>query len=166
MSIFTGAVTLLLLAGGVRSGERRPVPLYTNDDLARIAVARGEPADAPATTAPTPPRPPRPERTDAADETKTEAYWRARARRLEEKLEPLRDALADLQLQLAEARRSERARSASTSSRSPRTRPTGEGGGESRLVARITRLEARIREAELRLEDDARRAGALPGWLR
>lgn len=165
MSIFTGAVTLLLLAGGALTGERRPVPLYTNDDLARIAASRGDTEVTPAPTAP----PPRPARAEAPDETKTEGYWRARARRLEEKLEPLRDQLAELQLQLADTRRAEHARSASPSSpssRSPRARPAGEGGGEARLLARIARLEARIREAGLRLEDDARRAGALPGWLR
>src|SRR5688572_19119876 len=78
MSIVTGAVTLILLAAGARAGERRPVPLYTNDDLARIAAGRGDAESTPAPTAP----PPRPARAEAPDETKTEAYWRARARRL------------------------------------------------------------------------------------
>ena len=38
-----------------------------------------------------------------------------------------------------------------------------------RIVSLETRrraLEVRAREAELRLEERARRAGALPGWLR
>lgn len=160
MSILLGIGTLVLLASGTARDERPRAPLYTNDDLARVSPRRTETgvASVPATLpAASPPRP------ELLDETKTEGYWRARARRLQERLEPLRDQLGDLRVRLAEKRRSSRAR---PPARSPaRSRPQDDAG-DARLESQIARLEARIREAESRLEDDARRAGALPGWLR
>lgn len=160
MSILVGIGTLILLAGGAARHERPRVPLYTNDDLARVSPHRPDTgvASVPATppsASPTRPEPP--------DETKTESYWRTRARRLQERLEPLRDQLADLRLRLAEKRRPSRRRPPARSQ--ARSRPSDDAG-DALLESQIARLEARIRDAESRLEDDARRAGALPGWLR
>jgi hypothetical protein len=107
------------------------------------------------------PRPDTPRHRPAApDESKTEAYWRARARRLEERLEPVRDRLLEVKDRLEERRRAARRRPLAA-----RPRPSDDAG-EALLLRQIERLERRIRDAEGRLADDARRAGALPGWLR
>ena len=117
-----------------RDDEKKPVPLYTNDDLRRVAPYRDEtgvsstPAEAPA-VAPAP----------AKSRARGEDYWRGEADRLRDRLRPLRERAAELRFSL------------------PRI-----VAGERRLRA----LDERIREAESRLEDRARREGALPGWLR
>ena len=160
MSTLVVIGTALLLAGGAPHDGKRPVPLYTNEDLARVSPRRGDGGPVPdPVSVPAAPEA-RPDRKEPVDETKTERYWRARARKLEDKLEPLRDQLAEARAQLAEKREEARERRFAGKTK------TGGGGGEARLGGRITRLEARIREAEARLADDARRAGALPGWLR
>jgi hypothetical protein len=149
--------TALLLAGPA-GGERRPVPLYTNDDLARVSPRRGETGvDSVPFVAPA--EPPR-GRAATPGETKTEAYWRARARRLEERLEPVRERLQEARERLEEKRRAARRQPLGA-----RARPA-DAGGETLLRRQIERLEQRIRDAEGRLADEARRAGALPGWLR
>jgi len=128
--------------------EKKPVPLYTNEDLRRMAPYRDEtgvnstPAAAPA-VAPTP----------AKSRARGEDYWRREADRLRDRLRPLRERAADLRFTLEERRRQ------------PGVRPYS----DPRIVAgerRLRALDERIREAESRLEDRARREGALPGWLR
>ena len=128
--------------------EKKPVPLYTNDDLRRVAPYRDEtgvsstPAEAPA-VAPAP----------AKSRARGEDYWRGEADRLRDRLRPLRERAAELRFSLEERRRQ------------PGVRPYS----DARIVAgerRLRALDERIREAESRLEDRARREGALPGWLR
>jgi DNA repair exonuclease SbcCD ATPase subunit len=95
------------------------------------------------------------ERSAAPDKArgKDEAYWRREWERLRERVQPLRDRAEDLRTQIEERRRV------------PGVRPYSDARVES-LQRRLAALEARIRDAEDRLHERARRAGALPGWLR
>lgn len=129
--------------------KRRPVPVYTNDDLERVSPLRGQtgasstPAER-ALAAPGPAERPR---------GRGEEYWRREARRLREKLDPLRQRAEDLRARIAERRRRPGVR--------PYTDPQVQADER-----RLALLESRIRGLESGLEDRARREGALPGWLR
>ena len=72
---------------------------------------------------------------------------------MRQRVEPWRDAAADLRVDIA-------ARQAAPGVR-PYTDPKVRA-----LQRRLEALEARIRDAEDRFEERARRARALPGWLR
>src|SRR5688572_14163197 len=118
-----------------RDDEKKRVPLYTNDDLRRVAPYRDEtgvsstPAAAPA-VAPVP----------AKSGARGEDYWRREADRLRDRLRPLRERAADLRFTLEERRRQ------------PGVRPYS----DPRIVAgerRLRALDERIREAESRLEE-------------
>ena len=127
---------------------------YTNDDLARYAHLRAEePADEPAPARSRSRRPAREGATPAAASTRGEAYWRREAERTEDTVRRLREQAGDLAEKVSDLRRQ------------PGVMPYS----DPRIVRLETRrraIEERAREAELRLEERARRAGALPGWLR
>ena len=134
--------------GGARS--------YTNDDLERYAHLRTEaPADVvddgPTRGRTRSPRAPR----EAApgSPARGEAFWRREADRTAEVVRRLRDQAADLAEKVADLRRE------------PGVLPYSDPRIV-RLEARRRALEERARDAEARLEERARRAGALPGWLR
>ena len=135
---------LLLTAPGQ---EKKPVaPLYTNDDLERVApfknqtgVASVPPVEG-ARAAPAAPR------------GRGEVYWRREATQVRQQVRRLEAQAAALRSRME----------------AERTRPR-----RSRTGARGPDLEARLRAlglAALALEDElmdrARRDGALPGWLR
>jgi hypothetical protein len=140
-----------LLAAAVEAADERRAPsrVYTNDDLARVSVrgsaAAPEPPAIPPSPAPAEPRP--------ANEGRRESYWRAEAERVRRRVEPWRDQVADLRTEIG-------ARQAA-----PGVRPYTDPQVKAKQ-RKLASLEARIREAEDRLEESARRAGALPGWLR
>lgn len=141
----------LLGAAAAAAGERRaPAPVYTNEDLARVSGRRGETGveSRPAAAAPT-------ESAAAAGpaEGGGESYWRGEAARLRRRVEPWRDAAADLRAEIA------------TRQAAPGVRPYTDPQVRA-WQRRLEALEARIRDAEDRFEERARRAGALPGWLR
>jgi hypothetical protein len=133
---------------------------YTNDDLERYAHLRTEqPADVVEEDAPRPARsrsrrPPR-ESTAAATgaSARGEAYWRREAERTEDAVRRLRAQAADVAEKVSDLRRQ------------PGVLPYSDPRVV-RMEARRLALEERAREAESRLEARARRAGALPGWLR
>jgi len=150
-SRFLRAAGVCLLGAAAAADERRaPARVYTNDDLARVSSRRGEtgvesqPAAAPPAVSPA-----------AADGAggRGESYWRGEAARVRQRVEPWRDAAADLRVDIA-------ARQAAPGVR-PYTDPQVRA-----WQRRLEALEARIRDAEDRFEERARRAGALPGWLR
>lgn len=162
-SALTGAclgVCLTLVRPCGSEEEKKPAPVYTNEDLDRVAPFRDEtgvnskpaarltdPAGVPAESAS--------RRGDAASDKRrsAEEYWRREADRVRGRLQPARDRAAELRLKIEERRRQPGVR--------PYTDP--------RILAdqrRLEGLEQRIREAESRFEDRARRQGALPGWLR
>jgi hypothetical protein len=131
---------------------------YTNDDLERYAHLRTEePGDVPDEPTAVRPRPRAGARASAAPAaaaaTRGEAYWRREAERTTETVRRLREQAADLAEKVADLRRE------------PGVMPYS----DPRIVRLETRrraIEERAREAESRLEERARRAGALPGWLR
>jgi hypothetical protein len=133
--------------------EKQAVPTYTNEDLARVAPYRhqtgalSEPA-ASFSEAGAGSR-------DAADDHRAqqERYWRREAQKLRNRLRPVREQVDDLRLRIEERRRQPGVR--------PFTDPT--------ILAWERKLESltrKIRDWERRFEQRARRARALPGWLR
>jgi predicted nucleic acid-binding Zn-ribbon protein len=82
-----------------------------------------------------------------------EEYWRREAEKVRDRVRPLQEK-ADL----LRARISDR-------QRKPGVRPFSDPGVRA-LQDELGRLLQRAREIEEGLEDRARRAGALPGWLR
>jgi hypothetical protein len=141
------------LAIGASSGtaeERPPVPLYTNDDLERVRPFREQTGvtSQPATAAAEPSREPASERPGRG-----ESHWRREAERLDDRLRPLRARVTDLRRRIDERWSAPDVRTLS----------------DPRLAAwqrDLAETEATIRELEARFEERARRAGALPGWLR
>jgi len=127
---------------------KKPVPLYTNDDLQRVSPFRDQTGvnSKPAAGGGEAPASPR--------RARGEEYWRREAERLHDRLRPLRERAAELRLRIEERRR-----------QPPRR---GMAGDPQRVTMerRVRLLEERIREAESRFEDRARRERALPGWLR
>jgi hypothetical protein len=147
------------------SDEKRPVRVYTNEDLDRVHPYRDqtgvESKPAYATTGTERAGTPRQElggggataRRKRRSAEGDEEQWRRSAEKLREKLRPLRERADDLREKIEERRRQPGVR--------PYTDP--------RIVAdqrRLEVLERRIREAESNFEDRARRLGVLPGWLR
>jgi hypothetical protein len=129
--------------------EKPPVPLYTNEDLRRVRPLRAQTGvlSTPA-VAPDPPAP-----AGAADKSREERYWRGEAERLADRLRPLHARAADLKRRIEERRSKPGVRTLSD----PQIR------GWERDVDEVV---ATVRQLESRLEERARRAGALPGWLR
>ncbi len=148
------------------ASARAPKHLYTNADLERVHPFRDE------TGARSTPAVPNDEKepADAAGATRRggsrrdargEAYWRGEARKLRDRLHALSERREALRTRLAEGREQRRgllsrARSSSTSS----------AKSDRAIEQRITAIERRMRQLEDDLAERARRAGALPGWLR
>lgn len=145
-------------------GERR---VFTNADLERIAAcrkqsdARSDPdepagAESPARAPRRTVRSGRPENTndeDARAGDALEADWRARWRSVDQRVRRLR-------------REAEEARhEANEAPRDPKKKPTGRRS-PSMLLRRAEALEAEAAEIEDDFQAQARREGALPGWLR
>jgi hypothetical protein len=158
MPTFLLAVLCLACAAAETPHSRKPpAPLYTNDDLERVAPRRGD-TGVLSTAAPAPSPAAAPPRTQA--EARGENYWRGEAERLRERLLPLRERAEDLRIELEELDRRPPSRARAGSHR---------GAQEARkeaLRARLAALERRMREMEDALLDRARRERALPGWLR
>jgi hypothetical protein len=145
------ALAFLSIVFPARAGDdRRPAPVYTNDDLDRMRPFRAQTGvtSQPAASS----EPALPESPAGAD--RGEAYWRQEAERLQDRLAPLAARAARLRSRLAELR----------------ARPAirrGAADAQARaLQDELDRTEACIRTLEERLHDRARREGALPGWLR
>ncbi len=149
---------LLLLAAGPAgvSEEKKPVPLYTNDDLERVSPHRDETGVNSKVVAAAPPV--ASDRAAADGRARSEAQWRRQAEQLHVRLQRMRERIDEMRARLAERE---------APSRSPSRR--GHASNEAQLDAwrrQIAALEARVRDEEARFEDRARREGALPGWLR
>ncbi len=148
---------LLLLAAGPAgvSEEKKPVPLYTNDDLERVSPHRDETGVGSKVAAA-----PRVASDGAAADgrARSEAYWRRQAEHLHVRLQRMRERTDEMRARLAE-------REAPSRSPSPRAHASNEAQLDV-WRRQIAALEARVRDEEARFEDRARREGALPGWLR
>ena len=140
-----------LLAGDPSATDRPPVRTYTNADLKRVAPYRDQlgAASKPAVVAAKRTR----RREGGRGAARDEAYWRREAQRVRERVSPLKDKAVELRRRIAERQSA------------PGVRPYT----DAKVVAwqrRLRTLERRIDDLESRLADRARRARALPGWLR
>jgi prefoldin subunit 5 len=137
--------------------EKRPVRVYTNEDLERVHPYRNETGVASVPAAAGAAAEARP---DPASRTRarSEAYWRREAARVRERVRALDAQATALRASLAE--REEETRLLA------RRRRGSSGSSASALQARLAALERRRQELQADLEERARREGALPGWLR
>ena len=125
--------------------------VYTNDDLR--TMGRSDVSVVGKTE--------KPGKATTSNEPKNEAYWHNRAQKL-------RDQIADVDRQIAEFNRQEPAAGGSSSTPPP---PPGAYtvGAHSRTTAQLERLQNRKAALEQQMEqlqDEARKAGVPPGWLR
>jgi len=159
-----GLRLLLLAAGAAPSEEKKPVPVYTNEDLDRISPHRDETGVNSRVTVPVT----RPASGRGADDgrARSEAYWRKQAESLHVRQQRARERIDDLRARIAE----KEAKAADESFRSPSRRGrSSRASSDTSLEAmrrQLAALEDRVRDEETRFEDRARREGALPGWLR
>ena len=130
------------------------VPTYGNEDLRRMAPLRHQTG-----VLSQPAIPPDGKAETGVDDEETKArrsaerYWRREADRVRKRQQTLREQIEDLKGRIDERRRSRK------------EQVSGDPQIET-LQRRIERLKARLRDLEMDLEERARRAGALPGWLR
>jgi hypothetical protein len=129
---------------------RASTRVYTNEDLARVSPRRGETGGE---SRPAPPAVAESAPDAAPTKGGGEAYWRGEAERVRRRVEPWRDTAADLRAKITQRQAAPGVR--------PYTDPQVRAWQQ-----RLAALEARIRDAEDRFEERARRARALPGWLR
>jgi hypothetical protein len=142
--------------------KKRPVPVYTNEDLERVRPFRDETGVASVPASPPPDTTPGGARSRvagsprAASGERDEAWWRREAARVRERMSTLDQQAAELRGRIRDAQTRE-----PWSSRRRRTAPSTRP-----LEARLAAIEERRRALEDDLLERARRAGALPGWLR
>lgn len=134
--------------------------VFTNADLDRLAACRqqaGTPPEKTPSAEPAAPAPLRRGRTPAsqvsADRDAAEADWRARWRSVDQKARHLRREARELRQEAQQA------------PRDPKKKPTGRRA-PSILLSRAESLETEARALEDEFHEQARREGALPGWLR
>lgn len=154
--VTAAAVTGLLFGTPLVLAES--TPSYTNADLERVQPYRNETgvASVPAF---------RPEQARAESKaprgargsSDDESYWRQEAQRVRTRQRTLDDQIERLRGTLDRPRSKARGRTEQTADDSPQRES---------LKRRIAVLEQRKRELESELDDRARRARVLPGWLR
>lgn len=158
---------LLAVTGAARADGETPRTSFTNDDLDRIAPRRGETGvlSTPAFEPPTAGTASRSTR----GEDGGERYWRAEAARVRASLVRLRAQADATRARLDKARRSARDAAFRAAQGGSKAKPAAGPGAGTRLAeleSDLRALEQQIRAREEELEERARRAGALPGWLR
>jgi hypothetical protein len=146
-------IAVVLLFFAEPPAKSPAVPAYTNTDLDRLAPRRGEGGvfvtGTPATTTPAD----KPASTRETSREQGEEYWRREADKVRDRVRPLREKADLLRERIAERRRK------------PGVQPYSDPGIVA-LERDLARVLEQARELEERLEDRARRARALPGWLR
>ena len=145
--------------------KKRPVPVYTNEDLERVRPFRDEtgvasepasgPEPAPGRSSSPASRSPRVRSRASGPDARGEAWWRGEAARVRERVRALDLQAAELRRRITEAR------GEPWTSRRRRAVPDTRS-----WQARLAAIEERRRALEDDLLERARRAGALPGWLR
>jgi hypothetical protein len=148
----------LACAAASAAEEKKPVPTYTNQDLDRVAPLRGQTGALSEPATPPTAEPPPGSRSREGEE----ARWRQAAQRHRDGLRALEGRAADLRLRIEELRRAA-AQDSGTRSRSGAKAP---GAAVDAALVRLRRLEDDIRRRQDEFEERARRARALPGWLR
>ena len=158
-----GRLLLLLAAGAAPSEEKKPVPVYTNEDLDRISPHRDETGVNSRVTVAVPR--PAPARASDDGRVRSEAYWRKQADSLHVRQQRARERIDDLRARIAE--KEAKAADESLGSRARRGRSHAASDASLEAMRRqLAAMEARVRDEETRFEERARREGALPGWLR
>src|SRR6266568_2571359 len=104
MKTMPGCLLALACAGApgapALDDQKKPIPLYTNEDLDRMTPYRDQtgvnskPAARPDLAPP-----------DARTRVRGEDYWRREAERVRDRLRPLRERAAELRLRIEERRR-------------------------------------------------------------
>ncbi len=143
----------LLASGPFAAGaDKRPTPVYTNEDLARVAPFRGETGVLSQPAHPS--RASLPERAgERPSQGRDEEFWQREADRVRERIRPLQKRALALRREIYERWR--------LPGVAPMTDP--------KLIAwrrELLEVDAEIREHQERLEERARKDGAFPGWLR
>jgi predicted RNase H-like nuclease (RuvC/YqgF family) len=163
------ALGLSLVAPAPSGAGDEPVParpkarLYTNEDLERVhpfAAETGVSSVPAVSTAPGDGAREARQHGEGRSKRQGESYWRTEAERVRQKLRALDERAAALRARIAE--------------RSSRTEVFGRRGSSASsrgtslvtLQSSLAALETRARHLEEDLFERARRAGALPGWLR
>lgn len=160
----TAVLCLPAVASDALPPERPAPRVYTNEDLDRVHRLRDQtgvhsvPAAAPDTEAPRALDGPGAALVDAFG--RGEEYWRREAERVRDRVRALEIEADELRLRVAE-RAEEEGRSVGRDRRGSTGR-----GSVATLRARIDALERRIEQMDIDLSERARRARALPGWLR
>jgi hypothetical protein len=142
----------------------KPAKVYTNGDLPKVDSSVTPPAPAqPAATAPAASaQQPAPEEKPADSPKKDEAYWRARAAAIRDNLQRARTFQEALQTRINSL-------SADFTSRDDPAQRGVVAADRQKALAELERVKKEIKDFEKQLsdlEDEARRAGAPPGWLR
>ena len=145
------AVCLLALVVSLDRRGRRSRVVYTNDDLDRLAPLRGQTGVL--RSRPSHRRSPRAAVSDGSG--RDERYWRQQADRSARRTGP----------EAARAGHGAGGEESTSCATSPACEPYSDRRVRA-LEQKRQALEERAREAEPRLEERARRAGAMPGWLR
>ena len=146
------------------SRKAKPAKVYTNDDLPQVEAPVTPPAPAPpAATTPAsgagqPPAAEKP----ADGPKKDEAYWRARVAEIRDNLQRARMFQEALQTRINSL-------SADFTSRDDPAQRGVVASDRQKALAELERVKKEIKDFEKALsdlEDEARRAGVPPGWLR
>ncbi len=147
-----------------RPTARPAVRVYTNDDLDRIHPFAGQ------TGGNSVPAGPAGDDPDAAPEAASrgqgEAYWRREAAAVRERVRGLEERAAELRTRIAERERAPRPETIFGGRRRASSGASSGSASIASLQSSLAAVERRMRRAQDDLEDRARRAGALPGWLR
>lgn len=149
-----------------KKAAAKPAKVYTNDDLPKVDPSVTPPAPA-APQASTPPptsgeQPPAAEQKPDDGPKKDEAYWRARVAEIRDNLQRARMFQEALQTRINSL-------SADFTSRDDPAQRGVVAADRQKALAELERVKKEIKDFEKQLsdlEDEARRAGVPPGWLR
>ena len=143
----------------------KPAKVYTNDDLPK-GESPVTPSAAPAQPAPTTPaagaQQPAAEQKPADGPKKDEAYWRARVAEIRDNLQRAQMFQEALQTRINSL-------SADFTSRDDPAQRNVVAADRQKALTELERVRKEIKDLEKKLsdlEDEARRAGVPPGWLR
>jgi hypothetical protein len=141
----------------------KPGKVYTNEDLRPVdPTSTPAPAQAPATAAPAAPAQGKPEEKPADDPKKDEAYWRTRMAQLRDGLQRAKMFQEALQTRINSL-------SNDFASRDDPAQRNVVASDRQKALAELDRVKKEIADFEKQitdLEDEARKAGVPPGWLR
>jgi hypothetical protein len=142
-----------------RAATRKPVRVYTNEDLERIHPFAGQTGGSSTPAVAAEDEETAPAEPDPRTRGRGERYWRDEAARVRERLRALEERAAGLRSRIAERSRE----SPVYGRKSP---SASKSDGIASLQASLAAVERRIKSTEDDLAERARRDGALPGWLR